>query len=70
MNYFFSNNGFDVIDRSDMSDSEIIFSNAWGVSDEDLYKEAIKQADKSYNNQKVFLFSDDNIKSQALYLPR
>ncbi len=54
MNYFFSNNGFDVIDRNDMSDSEIIFSNAWGVSDEDLYKEAIKQADKSYNNQKKF----------------
>lgn len=54
MNYFFSNNGFDVIDRSNMSDSEIIFSNAWGVSDEDLYKEAIKQADQSYNQQKTF----------------
>lgn len=39
MNHFYSSNGFETYDRSDMS--EVKFSNIWGVSDEDLYHHAI-----------------------------
>jgi phosphoglycerol transferase MdoB-like AlkP superfamily enzyme len=55
MNYFFRNNGFEIVDRSDFAKDEISFSNAWGVSDEDLYLKAIKEADNSYSKNKPFL---------------
>ncbi len=55
MNYFFKNNGFEIVDRGDFSEDEISFSNAWGVSDEDLYFKAIKEADDSYAEGKPFL---------------
>ena len=48
MNDFFGNNGFQVIDRTDMSDDEITFANVWGVCDEDLFDKTISEADKSY----------------------
>lgn len=54
MNYFFSNNGFKIIDRSDMKENEISFSNAWGVCDEDLFKKVIKEASESYKEHKKF----------------
>jgi phosphoglycerol transferase MdoB-like AlkP superfamily enzyme len=38
MNYFFRSNGYRVIDRTDMDDSQ--FANIWGVSDEDLFRNA------------------------------
>jgi len=47
MNYFFSHNGFETVDRSDMSSDEITFSNAWGVCDEDLFNKTIIEANKS-----------------------
>ncbi len=61
MNNFFGGQGFDIVDRdrgnplSDKIDThryniptnEVSFENAWGVCDEDLYKQAIKYADKS-----------------------
>ena len=31
------------------------FENIWGISDEDLYMQVIKQADISYNNNQKFL---------------
>jgi phosphoglycerol transferase MdoB-like AlkP superfamily enzyme len=43
MNYFFSHNGFQVVDRSDFASNEITFSNAWGVCDEDLYRKAMQR---------------------------
>jgi len=55
MNDFFSNNGFDVIDRVDFADDEVTFSNAWGVCDEDLLNKALKEADKSYEAKEPFL---------------
>ena len=55
MNYFFANNGFMVIDRKKFSNSEITFSNAWGVADEDLYNKTIAEADKSFTQNKPFL---------------
>ena len=36
MNAYFSNNGYQIVDRSDLSDKEITFTNAWGVCDQDL----------------------------------
>lgn len=52
MNYFFSHNGFTVIDRSDMK--EVSFANAWGVADEDLFAQALKEADSSYAAKRPF----------------
>ncbi|MBP7653734.1 LTA synthase family protein [Candidatus Dependentiae bacterium] len=54
MNYFFKNNGFKIIDRSDMKGPEISFSNAWGVCDEDLFNKVIKEASASYKEHKFF----------------
>ena len=54
MNYFFSNNGFKTIDRNVIPEEEVGFENIWGISDEDLYKQVIKQADISYNNNQKF----------------
>ena len=55
MNYFFSNNGFEIVDREQFSEDEVTFSNAWGVADEDLFKKAIKEADKSFSQKSFFL---------------
>jgi phosphoglycerol transferase MdoB-like AlkP superfamily enzyme len=53
MNHFFSRNGFETYDRSDMT--EVKFSNIWGVSDEDLYHNAIGYfREKSAKHQPFF----------------
>ncbi len=54
INYFFAHNGFDIVDRTDFTESEITFSNAWGVCDEDLLNRVLKEADNSYSNGKTF----------------
>ncbi|WP_458699690.1 LTA synthase family protein [Sulfurospirillum sp. 1307] len=54
MNSFFSHNGFNIVDRTDMKDNEITFSNVWGVCDEDLLRRVSKEADKSYKSKKPF----------------
>ncbi len=55
MNYFFSHNGFDnIVDRTDFARNEVVFENAWGVSDEDLFNKSIKEFNKSYGNNKPF----------------
>lgn len=68
MNTFFGGQGFDIIDRdrgnplSEQIDThrynipteEISFENAWGVCDEDLYKQSIKYADKSNASNAAF----------------
>lgn len=54
MNQFFGANGYKVIDRSRLESSEITFSNAWGVCDEDLFARAVKEADRSYAKGKPF----------------
>lgn len=55
MNYFFANNGFEIIDRPKFNKNEISFSNVWGVADEDLFDKAIKEADKSFAQKRHFL---------------
>jgi phosphoglycerol transferase MdoB-like AlkP superfamily enzyme len=54
MNGFFSKNHFKIWDRSNIPEKEIGFANIWGISDEDLYIQAIKQADISYDNKQKF----------------
>ncbi len=44
MNGFFGANGYRVIDRKAFAPSEVTFSNAWGVCDEDLFARAMKEA--------------------------
>ncbi len=57
MSRFFTKNNFKVWDRNNIPENEVSFENIWGISDEDLYIQVIKQADVSYNNnQKFFSF--------------
>ncbi|WP_166364194.1 LTA synthase family protein [Pseudomonas akapageensis] len=55
MNAFFSGNGYRVVDQSSVKESDISFKNAWGMSDEDLYTQALKLADADHANQVPFL---------------
>jgi len=48
MNAFFGGNGYKVVDQKQLAPSEITFSNAWGVCDEDLFARALKEADASF----------------------
>ncbi len=54
MNYFFSHNGFETVDRKNFSKDEITFENAWGVCDEDLYHKCIREFDKSFEKNTPF----------------
>lgn len=68
MNHYFGNNGYAIHDRgrnivvSDnleaprhvIPDSLVHFENAWGISDEDLYNEVIRDADMEYGEGKLF----------------
>lgn len=68
MNNFFGGQGFDIVDRNrgnplsddiktqrfNIPDNEVSFENAWGICDEDLYKQSIKYADKSSKLNKLF----------------
>ncbi len=54
MNYFFSNNAYDVIDRTALQDNEIHYSNIWGVADEDLFTLSIKTLDDNHKKGKPF----------------
>ncbi len=56
MNAFFSGNGYRVVDLYDFEDGEINFQNAWGVSDGDLYRKAVKEANRAYEEGKPFFF--------------
>lgn len=53
MNDFFTRNGFEIHDRGTES-GDIIFANAWGVSDEDLYRWVLEDADRQYRKGEPF----------------
>jgi len=55
MNAFFGGNGYRIVDQSSVQESDIHFKNAWGMSDEDLYAQAIKVADEDHARQQPFL---------------
>ena len=53
MNYFFRTNGYRVIDRTDMDKAK--FANIWGVSDEDLFGNAVRVFDDQHaRGEKIF----------------
>lgn len=54
MNYFFGNNGYNIIDRNDFEDNEVTFENAWGVCDEDLLNKALQTSEEMYRQGKTF----------------
>jgi len=55
MNYFFSHNGYQIVDRSDLKKEDITFANTWGVCDQDLFNCTLKECDKSFATGKPFL---------------
>ena len=54
MNTFFSGNGYQIVDRSNLSEDEITFANIWGVSDGDIFARTLKESDESYAKGKPF----------------
>ncbi len=54
MNTFFAGNGYRIVDQSSIPENEIDFKNAWGVSDEVLYQQAMKVADVDHAANKPF----------------
>lgn len=49
MNYFYGNNGFEVVDRQQIEDAK--FANIWGVSDEDLFDKLMSHLDERHEQQ-------------------
>jgi phosphoglycerol transferase MdoB-like AlkP superfamily enzyme len=68
MNQYFSGNGYDIVDRGRnltvgdkyethrtiITDKEVKFENAWGISDGDLYNQVIKDADLKFSRHQKF----------------
>ena len=54
MGYFFSHNGYQVIDKRDIPANRIHHETAWGVSDEDAFSITLDECDKSYKSGKPF----------------
>ena len=68
MNIFFGNNGFNIVDRKNklrvndvfpvqrtqITDDEVTFENAWGVCDGDLYDKVLKETDEQHKLKKPF----------------
>ena len=55
MNYFFKNNGYNIVDRTEIPDNEVTFANAWGVCDQDLFNRVLAESDLSFKAGKPFL---------------
>lgn len=54
MNAFFSGNGYRIVDQSSVPENEISFKNAWGMADEDLYRQTLRLADAGHARQQPF----------------
>ncbi|TIH07456.1 LTA synthase family protein [Pseudomonas leptonychotis] len=54
MNAFFGGNGYRIVDQSSVAEADMVFQNAWGMSDEDIYKQAIKIADADHAADEPF----------------
>lgn len=48
MNAFFGGNGYRIVDQSSVADADMGFQNAWGMADEDLFRQALKVADSDH----------------------
>jgi phosphoglycerol transferase MdoB-like AlkP superfamily enzyme len=54
MNAFFGGNGYRIVDQSSVDEADMVFQNAWGMSDEDIYKQTLKVADADHAAGKPF----------------
>lgn len=54
MRDYFSHNGYEVIDRGQIADSQITFANIWGVCDEDIYHKSIEAFNDDVKKGKPF----------------
>ncbi len=48
MGTFYGNCGYEIVDKKTYDKDAIVFSNIWGTSDEDSYREALKHFDASW----------------------
>jgi phosphoglycerol transferase MdoB-like AlkP superfamily enzyme len=55
MNAFFAGNNYRVIDRTVFPKDSVVFENIWGVADEALFDNALKQLDQAHAGKKPFL---------------
>lgn len=56
MNYFFSENGYRIIDRNSIRAEQITFANIWGACDQNLYSWTLAEADKAAAAGRPFHF--------------
>lgn len=54
MGDFFSNSGYTVLDESNIPDSLVHLTTAWGADDEASFNYTLQQCDKSFNKNKPF----------------
>ncbi|MGE0483523.1 MAG: LTA synthase family protein [Gammaproteobacteria bacterium] len=54
MGAFFAGNGYAVVDQRSTPAAEIGFTNAWGMSDEDLYRQALAVAARGHASGRPF----------------
>ncbi|MBM3617331.1 MAG: sulfatase [Alphaproteobacteria bacterium] len=52
MNYFFGNNGYKVVDRTNIPTDDTQFGNVWGIADEYLFTQVLKENDDAYKTGK------------------
>ncbi len=51
---YFHGNGYTIVDRNNLQEEEISFSNIWGVADEDIFNKSLAIADQNYQDGKAF----------------
>ena len=54
MNAFFGGNGYRIVDQSSVAEADMMFQNAWGMSDEDIYTQTLNVADADHAAGKPF----------------
>jgi phosphoglycerol transferase MdoB-like AlkP superfamily enzyme len=52
MGYFFANNGYKVVDRTEIKKKDIDYENIWGVADENLFTLATREIEKTIKSGK------------------
>ncbi|WAC14655.1 LTA synthase family protein [Dyadobacter pollutisoli] len=52
MGYFFANNGYKLVDRTEIKKKDIDYENIWGVADENLFTLATKEIEKTVKSGK------------------
>jgi phosphoglycerol transferase MdoB-like AlkP superfamily enzyme len=56
MNGFFGSAGFRILDRTSFARNEAVFTNAWGVSDEDIFGKLLREADATWQAKRPFMY--------------